>query len=355
MQTKIAGILRRYSIFLVLIALIFVGHLLHHNFFTVANMTNVTMQLTVPAILAFGATILIIGGMLDLSAGSVLALAGVLAAQVYVDTDSLVLTMIVGILVGIACNVINALMVATLKAPPFIATLSMMAMARGAALQYTEGRNVVMAHDSRFSEFGQGSFELPWFGGESLITVPYLIVFLILIFVITWYVLRHTRLGRSVYAIGGNEEAAKASGINVVRSKYLMFLINGAFVGLAGVLFMSRMNIGQPNGAEGYEFQALTAAVIGGTSFSGGVGTASGTMVGAFIVRILDNIMNLVGVGSHIQRMVRGAIIALAVIYDIWMKNRKTRSVMGNIEVKDVAHSKEASASDIDKGGDGQA
>jgi len=336
LSTKISSILRRYSIFLVLIVIIIVGNALHHNFLTVANMTNVARQLTVPAILAFGATILIIGGMLDLSAGSVLALAGVLAAQVYVDTDSLILTMIVGIIVGVLCNGINALMVATLKAPPFIATLAMMAMARGAALQYTEGRNVVMDHDSRFSVFGQGDFQMPWFGGESLVTIPYPILFLILIFIITWYILRHTRLGRSVYAIGGNEEAAKASGINVVRSKYMMYLINGAFVGLAGVLFMSRINIGQPNGAEGYEFQALTAAVIGGTSFSGGVGTASGTLVGAFIVRFLDNIMNLVGVGSHVQRIVRGAIIALAVIYDIWMKNRKTRSVMGNIDTKKV-------------------
>ena len=346
MNTKITMIFRKYSIFLVLIAMIIVGHLLHHNFLTVANMTNVARQLTVPAILAFGATILIIGGMLDLSAGSVLALAGVLATQIYVDTDSLVLAMIVGIVVGMLCNGLNALMVASLKAPPFIATLAMMAMARGAALQYTEGRNVVLEQDSRFSVFGQGDFDIPWFDGEPLITVPYPIVFLIIIFIITWYILRHTRLGRSAYAIGGNEEAAKASGINVVRSKYMMYLVNGAFVGLAGVLFMSRINIGQPNGAEGYEFQALTAAVIGGTSFSGGVGTASGTLAGAFIVRFLDNIMNLYGVGSHIQRIVRGAIIALAVIYDIWMKNRKTKSVMGNIEIKEATEAEGAGNQD---------
>ena len=333
-KTLASSVLKKYSIFLVLIALMLVGHALHHNFLTVANMTNVARQLAVPAILAFGATILIIGGMLDLSAGSVLALAGVLAAQVYVDTGSLLLTMIVGIAVGLVCNIINAAMVATLRAPPFIATLAMMAMARGVALQYTQGRNVVLERDSRFSIFGQGSFDVPWFGGETLMSIPFPIIFLVIIFILTWYVLRHTRLGRSVYAIGGNEDAAKASGINVVRSKYMAYIINGAFVGLAGVLFMSRINIGQPNGAEGYEFQALTAAVIGGTSFSGGVGTAPGTLAGAFIVRFLDNIMNLNGVGSHVQRIVRGLIIALAVIYDIWMKNRKTKSVMGNIERK---------------------
>jgi len=335
-KTILATILKKYSIFLVVIALMIVGHLLHHNFLTTANLVNVARQLAVPAILAFGATILIIGGMLDLSAGSVLALAGVMAAQVYVDTGSLILAMIVGIIVGLICNVLNALMVATLRAPPFIATLAMMAIARGVALQYTQGRNVVLERDSRFSIFGQGSLDLPWFGGETLVSIPFPIIFLFIIFIVTWYILRNTRLGRSVYAIGGNEEAAKASGINVVRSKYMAFIVNGVFVGIAGVLFMSRINIGQPNGAEGYEFQALTAAVIGGTSFSGGIGTAPGTLAGAFIVRFLDNIMNLNGVGSHVQRIVRGLIIALAVIYDIWMKNRTTKSAMGNIEDKET-------------------
>jgi len=330
----LSSVMKKYSIFLVLLALIVVGHLIHENFLTVSNLTNVARQLAVPAILAFGATILIIGGMLDLSAGSVLALAGVFAAQIYVDTGSLVLSMLTGIFVGLVCNIINAVMVASLKAPPFIATLAMMAIARGVALQYTQGRNVVIESDSRFSLLGQSGLDIPWFNGETLVSIPYPIIFLFAIFLVTAYIMKHTRFGRSIYAIGGNEEASEASGINVVRAKYIAFMINGVFVGIAGVLFMSRINIGQPNGAEGYEFQALTAAVIGGTSFSGGVGTVSGTLAGAFIVRMLDNIMNLHGVGSHVQRIVRGLIIALAVIYDIWMKNRKTKSVMGNIDGK---------------------
>jgi inositol transport system permease protein len=141
--------------------------------------------------------------------------------------------------------------------------------------------------------------------------------------VITWYILKHTVFGRSIYAIGGNEEAANASGINVNKVKMRAFIINGIFVGIAGVLFMSRINGGMPNGAIGYEFKALTAAVIGGTSFTGGIGTASGTLAGAFIVGFLDNIMVLVGVNSYLQQIVRGAIIALAVIYDIWAKTKK--------------------------------
>lgn len=331
-------ILKKYNIYLVLLVLIIIATLLNPNFLTAPNMTNVARQVAVTTILAFGATVLIIGGMLDLSAGSVLALSGVIAAQVFVDTQNLLLSMIAGILIGMACNLINAFMVATCKAPPFIATLAMMTMARGAALFYTNGQNVLQL--GRFSTFGQGSD--PFFG------IPYPIIFLFGIFILTWYLLRHTRFGRSVYAVGGNEEAARASGINVVRTKYTAYLINGAFVGLAGVLFMSRINVGQPNGAIGYEFHALTAAIIGGTSFSGGIGTASGTLAGAFIVGFLNNIMNLTGVSSFIQQIVRGAIIALAVIYDIWMKNRKGKRAVVILEnpIKNDAEGEENDKAD---------
>ena len=155
---------------------------------------------------------------------------------------------------------------------------------------------------------------------------------MIIVLVVTWYLLRHTVFGRSIYAIGGNEEAANASGINVNRIKMKAFIINGIFVGIAGVIFMARVNGGMPNGAIGYEFKALTAAVIGGTSFTGGIGTAAGTLAGAFIVGFLDNIMVLVGVDSYLQQIVRGAIIALAVIYDIWAKTKRTKRKLGSIE-----------------------
>jgi inositol transport system permease protein len=312
--------LKKYNIFLVLIALFIFCSLVNPNFLSVGNLSNIAKQLAVPTILAFGATILIIGGMLDLSAGSVLALSGVFAVSCYKATNSLVLSLLVGIVMGMGCNFVNAIMVANFKAPPFIATLAMMTMARGAALLYTDGQNILQLGDFIF--FGQGET----FG------IPTSIIFLVVIFIFTSYILRHTRFGRSVYAIGGNEEAARASGIHVIRSKYIAYLINGAFVGIAGVLFMSRVNAGQPNGAIGFEFQALTAAIIGGTSFSGGVGTASGTLAGAFIVGFLNNIMNLTGVQSYMQQIIRGAIIALAVIYDIWMKGRRTRGNLGNIE-----------------------
>lgn len=311
---------KKYSIYMVLTLLFILSSFANPNFLSVNNMTNISRQLSVTTILAFGQTLLIICGMLDLSAGSVLALAGVFAVSAYKATGSLVIAVLAGILTGVICNLINALMISTFKAPPFIATLAMLTMARGVALLYTKGQNILQL--GGFTVLGQGSVGV----------IPIPIIFLVLVGLITWYVLRHTRFGRSLYAVGGNEEASVASGINVNRTKYKVFIINGIFVGLAGVLFMSRVNAGLPNGAVGYEFTALTAAIIGGTSFSGGIGTAGGTMAGAFIVGFLDNIMNLKNVDSYMQQIIRGAIIALAVIYDIYSKNRRNKSMLGRID-----------------------
>lgn len=260
--------------------------------------------------------------MLDLSCGSVLALSGLISVSIYTMTGSLLLAFIVAIAVAIICNIINGVMITKFNAPPFIATLAMLAMARGAALLYTKGQNIYQIGD--YVKFGQGYI---WI-------IPTPIIFLVLIGIYTWYLLKHTRLGRSLYAIGGNEEAARASGISISQSKMLAFVINGFFVGIAGVLFMSRVNAGLPNGAVGYEFEALTATIIGGTSFSGGIGTAMGTVFGAFIVGFLNNIMNLLGVNSYLQQIIRGAIIALAVIYDIRTKTLRKKHKSGNIEDK---------------------
>jgi inositol transport system permease protein len=315
------NIKQRYSIFMVLVFLFIVCSMINPNFRSLSNLSNISRQLSVTTILAFGETILIISGMIDLSAGSVLALSGVLAVASFKASGSLLLSLSVGVSVGVVCNMINAMMITNFKVPPFIATLAMQTMARGVALLYTKGQNILRLGD--FVTFGQGS----------VAGIPTPIIFMACLFAVTWYTLKHTRFGRSIYAIGGNEEASVASGINVVKVKYKAFLFNGVLVGIAGVLFMSRVNAGLPNGAVNFEFQALTAAIIGGTSFSGGIGTAAGTLAGAFIVGFLDNIMNLTGVDSYIQQIARGAIIALAVIYDIWAKaRRRTRSSLGDIE-----------------------
>lgn len=319
-DSVVRKLIQRHGILLVLIALFIISSLINKNFLSVRNLTNISRQISITTILAFGQTILIIAGMLDLSCGSVLALSGLLSVSVYKQTGSLLLAFLVAIAIAVICNFLNGLMVTKFKTPPFIATLAMLTMARGAALLYTNGQNIYQIGNYTF--FGQGSI---W-------VIPTPIIFFFLVGVATWYILTHTRLGRSLYAIGGNEEAAVASGINVNKRKMQAYLVNGVMVGIAGVLFMSRVNAGLPNGAVGYEFEALTSAVIGGASFSGGIGTAGGTVIGAFIVGILNNMMNLAGLNAYLQQVIRGAIIALAVIYDMHAKEMRTTRTLGRIE-----------------------
>jgi inositol transport system permease protein len=303
----------------VLAAMFIISTIISPVFFSGQNFANISRQISITTIIAFGETLLIIAGLIDLSAGSVLALSGLLAVSVFKFTGSPILAMFVGIIVGIVCNAINGIIVSKFNTPPFIATLAMMTIARGAALSYTSGQNI----------YNLGNFII-W-GQSSILYIPTPVVFMFGIAIVTWYLLKYTKFGRYLYAIGGNQEAARASGINVNRTKMKAFLINGFFVGLAGVLFMSRVNAGLPNAGIGFEFDAMTSAIIGGTSFSGGVGTAAGTLVGAFIMGLLSNIMNLISIGSYMQQIIKGLIIVLAVMYDIYAKNKRDTKKIGNI------------------------
>ncbi|MGM1018616.1 MAG: ABC transporter permease [Actinomycetota bacterium] len=306
----------RYSIFIILLVVFVAASFLSPNFLSSDNLLNVLRQVAVITILAYGAMTLIIGGMIDLSAGAVMAFAGVGSVMVYKSTDSMILAILAGIAIGVACNLVNAFLVATLRTPAFIVTLGMMLMARGAVLELTQGQNVLQLGD--FIIIGQ--VNLGW------VPIPALI--LVIITLVVWYLMNQTRYGRSVYAVGGNEEAARAAGIAVERVKYQAFLVNGVLVGIAGVIFMSRVNAGLPNAGIGYELQAITAPIIGGTSFSGGVGTVLGTLAGALIVGLLGNIMNLIGIGSYIQQIVMGLIIVVAVAYDVFSKRGKAKTTI---------------------------
>ena len=309
--------MQKYSIFFVLLVMIIASTMMNPSFMSTRNMTNIAVQLAVATILAYGEMVLIVSGLLDLSAGAVLALAGVLSVSVYKTTGNMAMAFAVAIGVAVVFNMINALFVANFGLPAFIVTLATQMAARGLALLYTSGQNILQIGDYAF--WGQGKI-----GG--ILPVP--VIFMIVATIIISYIMNQTRLGRSFYAIGGNEEAANASGINVIKSKYMAFLINGILVGIAGVLFMARVNAGLPNGAVGYEMEGLTAAIVGGTSFSGGIGTTSGTLIGSFIIGCLNNIMNLQGVDSYIQQVVKGIIIVGAVLYDVRFKNKKAPKVI---------------------------
>ncbi|MDR1611705.1 MAG: ABC transporter permease, partial [Planctomycetota bacterium] len=318
-----------YSLVMILVVFMAVCSVANDTFLTQTNMLNVFRQQSIVIILALGEMLLIIGGMLDLSAGSVLALSGVLSVMTFKSADAhfaanpapgstavcFLLAIAVGVGVAVACNIVNGIMVTRYRTPPFIATLAMQAVSRGAVLYICNGTNIYRIGE--LTVIGQGS----------LLGIPNPVYVLVAVVLVMVFVMRNTVFGRSVYAVGGNEEAANASGIGVNSVKMRAFVVNGILVGIAGVIFMSRVNGGVPNGGIGYEFDALTATIIGGTSFSGGSGTVFGTVIGAFLVGFLNNIMNLVSINSYVQQMVRGFIIAVAVIWDIYSKRQKTYGV----------------------------
>lgn len=311
-KVDVKKLLSKYSIVLILIVIMAICAIANDRFLTLNNLINVCRQQSVIIIIAFGEMALIICGQLDLSCGAVIALSGCLSVYTYKATQNILLAFLVAVVVAVFVNLLNGIMVTKFMAPAFIATLATQTMARGAVLYITNGQNIYEIGD--YAVVGQGSVGI----------IPIPVIFMVVIFIIIAYMMRHTHWGRSTYAVGGNAEAANASGINTQMVINKAYLLNGVLVGIAAVLFMSRVNGGLPAGADGYEMDGLTATIVGGTSFTGGIGTPWGTVVGAFVVGFLSNIMNLMSIDSYIQQIVKGAIIAIAVIWDIYSKSRQT-------------------------------
>ena len=315
-NAKTQQLIQKYSIFIVLIVMFLACSALSPYFLKANNMINIMRQICVGLLIAYGEMILIVSGFLDLSIASVLALSGVLSVSAYKSTQSLAVAILVALAVGIVCNLFNAFFVANVGVPAFIATLGMQQIARGIALYYCGGSNILQL--GNFTVMGQGMIG----------PIPLPVIVVVAITVVIWYLINQTRWGRSLYAIGGNRNAAEASGINVKYSIYVGYIVNGMLAGLAGIIFMARNNAGLPNGAVGYEMTGRTAAIVGGTSMTGGVGTVMGTVAGAFIIAFLENIMNLVGVDSYIQQIIEGFIVVVAVGADIFSKGRKSTKVI---------------------------
>jgi inositol transport system permease protein len=274
------------------------------SFPTVRNLLNIAQQISINGILAVGVTLVLLTGGVDLSLGSVVALAGVVAASLAHPGDPVIVAVAAGIAVGAACGATNGLMVTRGMIPSFIATLGMMTAARGLALVLAKGRPV-----------SNLSLEFTRIGGD-LGTLPIPAIVLAVLAVTTAIVLRNLRLGRHLYAVGGNADAARASGIGVGRVRMIAYTVCGAFAGVAGVVLASRITTGQPNAATGYELDAIAAVVIGGTSLSGGVGTIGGTILGALLVGVINNGLDLMNVSSYYQAIVKGVIIVGAVWLD---------------------------------------
>jgi inositol transport system permease protein len=308
-----AEIYRRYGTILIFIGIFTLASVVSPTFLTEGNLTNVLRQVVVVSLLACGVTFIIILGHIDVSLGSVLALTGTVAASVMSLTQSLPLAVAAGLALGMLTGVINGFVVTYFKIPSFIMTLAMTTVARGAVLLYTGG--VPVSNLGNFKVIGQGSLGV----------IPISVLILLFVVGISWMLLNKTKFGRYVYAVGGNQKAALASGINTDRILMKAFILNGVLCAVAGIVFMSRVNSGQPAGGLSYEFDAITAVVVGGTSLMGGTGTITGTIVGALIIGVINNILNLLNVSSYWQQIIKGLIIAVAVILDVKTKTARKK------------------------------
>lgn len=310
-EMSFSQIYRKYGTVLIFVGICILASMLSPTFLTEANLTNVLRQVVVVSLLACGITFVIILGHIDVSLGSVLALCGVIAASVMSMTGSIVLAVAAGLVVGVITGTINGFVITFFRIPSFIMTLAMTTVARGTVLLYTGGSPVTGLGD--FKVIGQGS----------LGPIPISVLILAVVVVLSWLLLNKTKFGRYVYAVGGNQRAALASGINPDSIIIKAFIFNGVLCAVAGIVLMSRINSGQPAGGVGYEFDAITAVVVGGTSLMGGTGTITGTIIGSMIIGVINNILNLMNVSSYWQQIIKGLIIAIAVILDVWTKSAR--------------------------------
>ena len=280
-------------------------------FLTVSNLVNVVEQTSINAIVAVGMTFVILSGGIDLSVGSIVALSGVVLGTALQGNVPLPVAVLLSLLAGLACGIGNGALVALGRLPPFIVTLGMMSIARGAALLVTEGRPV-----SGFA----ASFRALATGRVGVVPAP--VIVMAIVYAIASFVLVRTTFGRYVYAIGGNEEAARLSGVAVRFHKTLIYGVCGVTSAVAAVVLTARLNSAQPIAGINYELDAIAATVIGGTSLMGGEGTLGGTLVGALIMGVLRNGLNLLGVSAFIQQIVIGAVIVVAVLLDTLLKKK---------------------------------
>ncbi len=302
---------RKYGIVLIMIILFVISAVINRNFLKPQNLLNILKQISVVTIIACGETMLIVSGMIDLSAGFLCTTAACFSAGLLAATGNMPAAVLLGILIGSVCGWINGFLVTYFKLQPFIATLAMTNVLQGIVQIYTNGQTIGGVEKAR------------WLGQGSVLGIPVPVIIMFVMVALIAILMKKTKFGTSIYAIGGSENAAIASGINTGRTKRLIFTLSGALVGLSGVVLMARLMAGMPSVGEGYEFDAITAVVVGGTSFLGGIGTVTGALVGSVIVGLINNILNLLHVSTQYQLIVKGVLIAVAVIIDIKTKERK--------------------------------
>jgi ribose transport system permease protein len=326
MNDRQKDLIQKFAALAGLLILVLVFSLTSSAFLTVGNAMTVSLQATTIVYLGIGATLVILTGGIDLSVGSVLALSGVVASMLVKSGMPVTPAMSIGVVVGALCGAVNGLCITRLKLPPFIATLGMMLVARGIALQLTDARAISGLGDA-FGLLGNGALwrieEIDEQGFPNVVFpgIPYPVLLMVLLAIAAGILLRRTTLGRHLHAVGSNGEAARLSGVNVAGVTMFAYVASGALAGLTGCVLMSRLVTAQPNEGVMYELDAIAAAVIGGTSLNGGVGTISGTLIGAFVIGILRNGLNMNGVSAFSQQI----IIGLVILFTVWIDQLRNR------------------------------
>lgn len=275
------------------------------QFLSVDNLLNVAISVSVIGILAVGMTFVILTGGIDLSIGSVVALAGVFAALTTLKTDSVLLGFLVALLISLFCGLFNGSITAYFKVPSFVVTLAVLTIARGLAFIFSEGRSIGNLPES-----------FAWLGKSAVSGIPFSVIIMTAAFAAGWFLLTKTTFGRYVYAIGGNPEASFLAGLNVKQLTLWVYLLNGFLVGTAAIVLSSRLGAGVPNSGLQYELDVIAAVVVGGTSLQGGRGSVISTLFGTIFIGILNNGLNLAGIDPYLQKIALGVVILLAVLAD---------------------------------------
>ncbi len=300
-----------FGVLLAFLMLCIAMSILSPIFLTPANIINVLQQISINSIIAVGMTFVILLAGIDLSVGAIVAFTGLIMAILMKSFSvSVWLALIAGLVSASILGLVNGILVTKLRLPPFIATLGMLSVARGAAFTVSNGQPIYSFPESFLKISGR----------IGIIPIPAIIM--IVVFILAWYVLKYTKLGRYTYAIGGNETASILSGINVDLNKIIVYTLSGFFCGISAILLTSKLDAAVPVAADGYELDAIASVVIGGTSMMGGEGNLIGTFLGALIIGVVSNGLNLLSIPQGPQRMVKGAIIVIAVTIDMIRKRR---------------------------------
>ena len=292
----------KYRSLIALALLVVVVSILSPSFLTTKNIFNVLRQTSVNAIIAAGMTFVILTGGIDLSVGSILAISGAVCASMLVSGTNMIIAIIVALVIGAVVGFLNGFIISKGKLQPFIATLATMTVFRGLTLVFTDGKPITLGSGDLAVAFGK-------IGGGSIFGIPTPAIIMIVVFLVCGYVLNNTTMGRHTYALGSNEDAAKLSGLNTDKIKIAVYTISG-------ILITSRLFSAQPTAGNSYELDAIAAVVLGGTSLTGGKGKISKTIVGALIMGVLSNALNLLDVSSYYQMMVKGVVILIDVLLD---------------------------------------